>query len=77
MNQNGPVTLVILTRVIIVMTLRFIPMYSLLIIMKNKFVEIDGRRIGLDYEPYIVAELSANHNGDLKEAGVTPPRADP
>ena len=36
--------------------------------MTNKFVEIDGRRIGLDYEPYIVAELSANHNGDLKEA---------
>ena len=27
--------------------------------------EINNRKIGTDYPPYIVAELSANHNGDL------------
>jgi len=27
--------------------------------------EINNRKIGADYPPYIVAELSANHNGDL------------
>ena len=33
--------------------------------MKNidgKFIEIDGKRIGEDYSPYIVAEMSGNHN---------------
>ncbi|ENM3828775.1 pseudaminic acid synthase [Vibrio cholerae] len=34
----------------------------------KKFIEIDGRRIGPDYPPYIVAELSANHNGDINRA---------
>ncbi len=33
-----------------------------------QYVEIDGRKIGKDYPPYIVAELSANHNGDLNKA---------
>jgi pseudaminic acid synthase len=31
-------------------------------------VNINGRIIGDDYPPYIVAELSANHNGDLHNA---------
>jgi pseudaminic acid synthase len=34
----------------------------------NKFIEIDGRKIGPDYPPYIIAELSANHNGDINRA---------
>ncbi|MGY3851823.1 pseudaminic acid synthase [Aeromonas aquatilis] len=29
---------------------------------------IDGRKIGPDYPPYIIAELSANHNGDIDRA---------
>lgn len=36
--------------------------------MKNKFVEIDARKIGPDFPPYIIAELSANHNGDINRA---------
>lgn len=32
------------------------------------YITIDGRRIGKDYPPYIIAELSANHNGDINRA---------
>ncbi len=31
-------------------------------------ISINGRPIGLDYPPYIIAELSANHNGKLEIA---------
>jgi pseudaminic acid synthase len=34
----------------------------------NKFIEIDGIKIGNDFPPYIIAELSANHNGDINRA---------
>ncbi len=32
------------------------------------YITIDNRKIGLDYPPYIIAELSANHNGDINRA---------
>lgn len=34
----------------------------------NPKISIAGRNIGLDYPPYIIAELSANHNGRLDTA---------
>lgn len=34
----------------------------------NVSVSIDKREIGFDYPPYIIAELSANHNGDRNRA---------
>nr|WP_297347960.1 pseudaminic acid synthase [uncultured Glaciecola sp.] len=34
----------------------------------NKFITIDGKKIGPDFSPYIIAELSANHNGDINRA---------
>lgn len=36
--------------------------------MAPKNIEIDGRKIGPDYPPYIIAELSGNHNGDIDRA---------
>lgn len=34
----------------------------------NEFIIIDGKKIGPDFTPYIIAELSANHNGDISRA---------
>lgn len=34
----------------------------------NKEFEISGRKIGIEHPPYIIAELSANHNGDIQRA---------
>ena len=34
-------------------------------------IEIDKVKIGEDYPPYIIAELSANHNGSLDKAKET------
>lgn len=31
-------------------------------------ISIDGRKIGKEFPPYIIAELSANHNGDINRA---------
>lgn len=36
--------------------------------MKNNFIEIDGRKIGADYNPLVIAEIGINHNGSLKIA---------
>jgi len=32
------------------------------------YITIDGRKIGPNFPPYIIAELSANHNGDINRA---------
>ncbi len=37
-------------------------------ISMNKKIQINGRDIGIDFPPYIIAELSANHNGSLETA---------
>ena len=37
-------------------------------IKMNKKIQINGRDIGLNFPPYIIAELSANHNGSLDTA---------
>lgn len=34
----------------------------------NKEFEVNGRKIGIEHPPYIIAELSANHNGDIQRA---------
>jgi len=34
----------------------------------SKSFEINGRPIGIDHPPYVIAELSANHNGELNTA---------
>jgi len=42
--------------------------------MTNEFsseIIIDGKKIGVEHPPYIIAELSANHNGSLDRAFAT------
>ena len=34
----------------------------------SKFIKINDRKIGLGHSPYIIAEMSANHNGDINNA---------
>lgn len=36
--------------------------------MRKACIEIAGRRIGPDWPPYVVAELSGNHNGRIERA---------
>lgn len=35
---------------------------------EKKPFSINGRKIGREYSPYIIAEMSANHNGDIQNA---------
>ncbi|MDP3353555.1 MAG: N-acetylneuraminate synthase family protein [Flavobacteriaceae bacterium] len=36
--------------------------------MKNPYIEIAGRKIGLDYPPLVIAEIGINHEGSLQTA---------
>ncbi len=36
--------------------------------MKNPYIEICGRKIGLDYAPLVIAEIGINHNGEFEKA---------
>lgn len=36
--------------------------------MEIQTIEIDGRKIGRGYTPYIIAEMSGNHGGDIRRA---------
>lgn len=36
--------------------------------MNNSEIKISNRKIGLSYPPYIIAEMSANHNGSIDTA---------
>lgn len=36
--------------------------------MKDKVISINDRKIGQEFSPYIIAEMSANHNGDINKA---------
>jgi len=36
--------------------------------MTDNFITINGTKIGPDFKPYVIAELSANHNGSIEKA---------
>lgn len=36
--------------------------------MKNSEININGQKIGSRHKPFIIAEMSANHNGDIENA---------
>ena len=36
--------------------------------MSNPFIEISGRKVGLDYPPLVIAEIGINHEGSIKVA---------
>lgn len=36
--------------------------------LRDKDFSINGRKIGSDHPPYVIAEMSANHNGDIENA---------
>jgi sialic acid synthase SpsE len=36
--------------------------------MKNPYIEIAGRKVGLDYPPLVIAEIGINHEGSLEVA---------
>ncbi|WP_338560585.1 pseudaminic acid synthase [Acinetobacter sp. KS-LM10] len=36
--------------------------------MNNHYITINGKRISANHEPYVIAEISANHNGSLEKA---------
>lgn len=36
--------------------------------MNNPFIEISGRKIGIDYPPLVIAEIGINHEGSLQTA---------
>ena len=35
---------------------------------KNPFIEISGRKVGIDFKPLVIAEIGINHGGSLKVA---------
>ncbi len=35
---------------------------------KNPFMEISGRKIGIDFAPFVIAEVGINHEGSFKKA---------
>ncbi len=36
--------------------------------MQNPFIEISGRKIGVDFPPLVIAEIGINHEGSLAVA---------
>ena len=34
----------------------------------SEFIKINNRKIGVEHPPYVIAEMSANHNGDIDNA---------
>ncbi|WP_299017174.1 N-acetylneuraminate synthase [uncultured Polaribacter sp.] len=36
--------------------------------MNNQFIEIQDRKVGIDYPPFVIAEIGINHEGSLKVA---------